>query len=181
MGTRRVVTGHSADGKAVFASDEVVEPVRLALMPGFEFGRIWGADVLPQFPDDGSAPAGRQYFPPVGGFRFGTFTVPPESALSVEDLDIEAAMAAMEVDLPGMAAHMEPDAPGMHTTATIDYEYIVSGSIVLELDDGAELELHAGDTVIQNGTRHAWHNRGTEPCVLVVVLVGVPHRDVSAG
>jgi hypothetical protein len=33
---------------------------------------------------------------------------------------------------------------------------------VLELDDGAEVVLKAGDCVIQNGTRHAWHNRSTD-------------------
>ena len=74
-----------------------------------------------------------------------------------------------------MAAHMEPDHPGMHTTATVDYEFVVSGSIVLELDDGTEVELHPGDTVVQNGTRHAWRNQGSEPCQMVVVLIGAHH------
>ena len=33
MGIRRVVTGHDASGKAVFASDTNVEPITLALLP----------------------------------------------------------------------------------------------------------------------------------------------------
>lgn len=179
MGVRRVVTGHAADGTAIVASDEVVEPIRLALLPGSEFVRLWGADSPPQFPDSGTMPEHHAYFPPVGGFRFGLFTVPPATDVVLGDLDIGAALAEMESALPGLAAHMEPDHPGMHTTATIDYEFVVSGSVVLELDDGVEVELHAGDTVIQNGTRHAWRNRGTEPCQLVVVLVGAPHRAVG--
>jgi mannose-6-phosphate isomerase-like protein (cupin superfamily) len=179
MGIRRVVTGHSTEGKAIIASDEVVEPIRLALLPGFEFFRLWGADAAPQLPDAGSMPAHHAYFPPVGGFRFGLFTVPPETDVLLEDLDIGAAFAAMETALPGMAAHMEPDHPGMHTTASVDYEYVVSGSVVLELDDGTEVELRPGDTVIQNGTRHAWRNRGTEPCQMVVVLVGAPHSQIA--
>ena len=32
----------------------------------------------------------------------------------------------------------------------------------------------AGDTVVQNGTRHAWRNFGAEPCRIVVFMVGVP-------
>lgn len=76
-----------------------------------------------------------------------------------------------------MASHTEPDSPGMHTTATIDYEYVVSGEIDLELDDGAEVHLRAGDTVVQNGTRHAWRNRGTAPCVIVVILIGANRSD----
>lgn len=179
MGVRRVVTGHSAEGASVVASDEVVDPIRLALLPGFEFVRLWGADAPVELPDDGSMPSHHQYFPPVGGFRFGLFTVPPATEVLMDDLDVAAAFADMETALPGMAAHMEPDAPGMHTTASVDYEFVVSGSIVLELDDGHQVELHPGDTVIQNGTRHAWRNVGTEPCQMVVVLVGAPHRTIG--
>jgi len=71
-----------------------------------------------------------------------------------------------------MAEHLETDNPGMHTTDTVDYEFVISGEVVLELDDGAEVTLKPGDTVVQNGTRHAWRNRTNEPAVLVVVLIG---------
>jgi mannose-6-phosphate isomerase-like protein (cupin superfamily) len=180
MGMRRVVTGHDAAGKAVFASDEIVEPITLALMPGTEFQRLWGADEAPHFPDDGSPLPGHLYFPPVGGFRFGTFTVPPASTeASMADLDIEAALADVEAALPGMSGYLEPDAPGMHTTATVDFEYVVSGRVILELDDGATREFGPGDTVVQNGTRHAWRNPFDEPCVMVVVLVGAHHDRVT--
>jgi quercetin dioxygenase-like cupin family protein len=64
----------------------------------------------------------------------------------------------------------------MHTTDSIDFEYIVSGEVWLELDDGATVHLRAGDTVVQNGTRHAWRNRGTEPCRVVVFMLGVPRQ-----
>jgi len=120
-----------------------------------------------------------QYFPSVGGFRFGLFTVAPDTVTAIEDLDIEAALGEMEERLPGLAAPLESDHPGMHTTATVDYEYVVSGRCVLELDDGATRELRAGDTVVQNGTRHAWRNPYDEPCVLVVVLVGAHHDNVG--
>jgi len=52
----------------------------------------------------------------------------------------------------------------------------VSGRVILELDDGATVELGPGDTVIQNGTRHAWRNPYEEPCQIVVVLVGAVRR-----
>ncbi len=176
-GIRRVVTGHDNSGKAVFASDDRVQPITLALLPGTEFYRLWGGDVPPRFPDDGSALAGDDYFPPVGGFRFGLFTVAPDSVTMPEDLDMEAAFRELDEKLPGLAKYLEPDNPGMHRTATIDYEYVVSGRCVLELDDGATRELGPGDTIVQNGTRHAWRNPYSEPCVMVVVLVGV-HNDL---
>jgi mannose-6-phosphate isomerase-like protein (cupin superfamily) len=177
MGIRRVVTGHTPEGKAIVASDEIVEPIVADLTPGIEFFRLWGADEPPSFPDDGSMPAHTAYFPPLNGFRFGLFTVPPDTTERDPELDLGAALAQFETLLPGVAGHMERDHPGMHTTATIDYEYVISGSAILELDDGVEVEVHAGDTVVQNGTRHAWRNRGTEPCRLVVVSIGA-HHDV---
>jgi hypothetical protein len=44
------------------------------------------------------------------------------------------------------------------------------------LDDGAELLLKAGDCVIQNGTRHAWHNRSSEKCAIAVAIVGAERK-----
>ena len=88
-----------------------------------------------------------------------------------------AAARDTEAALPGLTslANHEPDNPGMHTTDTIDFEYVVSGEVWLELDDGEEVHLQPGDTVVQNGTRHAWRNKGTEPCTMVVFLLGA-HR-----
>ena len=172
VNVRRVVTGHNAEGKAVFASDEEVEPVTVSLFPGIEFHRLWGADDTPKLPTDGTPTSQQQYFPPPSGFRWGFFTLPPASDAVLGDVDINAALAELEEKLPGMAGHMEPDAPGMHTTHTVDFEVVLSGEVVLELDDGAEVTLKQGDTVVQNGTRHAWHNRGDVPVVIAVGIIG---------
>ena len=172
MSIRRVVTGVNADGTSVFVSDERVEAVTPALMPGLAFHRLWGQDDPVAAPQDGTPPPTPAYFPPAGGYRVGTFTVPPEATPPPDGVDVEAGLAEIEAKLPGLIAHMEPDNPGMHTTATIDFEYVVSGRVVLELDDGAKVELGPGDTVVQNGTRHAWRNPFDEPATLVVVLIG---------
>ena len=173
MDVRRVVTGHDPSGNAVFVSDETVAPITLALVPGNEFHRLWGADETRAFPDDGSAPDAHRYFPSVGGFRFALFTIPPDGGAGAPaDLDFEAALAEFEEKLPGMAEHLEPDAPGMHTTATVDCGVVLSGQVVLELDDGAKVTLNPGDTYVQNGTRHRWSNTGSVPAVLAVALVG---------
>ena len=180
MDVRRVVTGHDAAGKAVFVSDEAVAPIVPTLLPGNEFHRLWGGDTTPRFPDDGRPPDAVQYFPPVGGFRFGLFTIPPDGGTGAPpDLDFEAAMAEFEEKLPGLAGHMEPADPGMHTTATIDFEVVLQGSVTLELDDGAKVTLEVGDTVVQNGTRHRWSNAGTEPAVLAVFICGAHHDRVG--
>lgn len=180
MDIRRVVTGHDDAGRAVLASDEVVEPVTLALLPGSEFHQIWGSDTTPSFPDDGSRPAAPAYFPSVGGFRFGFFTIPPDGGAGIpEGLDIGAALAEFAEKLPGLADHLEPDDPGMHTTATIDYGVVLSGQATLELDDGVKTVLHPGDCYIQNGTRHRWSNTGDVPAVLAIAIVGAEHTEVG--
>jgi hypothetical protein len=176
MRIRRVVTGHTDDRKATVASDSEVDGLRVALLPGMEFHRLWGADVAPTFPDDGSPRAHVTYFPPLGGFRFGLFTLPPDSAASAAPSDLEAALKEAEEKLPGAIAYLEPDHPGMHMTDTIDFEYIISGEVWLELDNGVEVHLRAGDTVVQNGTRDAWRNKGSEPCQIVVCLIGAHRR-----
>ena len=179
MDVRRVVTGHDAAGKAVFVSDELVPPVTLALLPGSEFHTLWGSDSTCDFPDDGTRPDAPRYFPPVGGFRFGFFTLPPDGGAGAPaDLDINAALAEFEQKLPGMAEYLEPAEPGMHTTATIDYGIVLSGQATLELDNGAKVVLNPGDTYIQNGTRHRWSNTADEPAILAVALIGAGHRNV---
>jgi mannose-6-phosphate isomerase-like protein (cupin superfamily) len=177
MTRRRVVTGRDAAGKSVFVSDEQVEPLKLGLMPGLEFVRLWGGNETPALPTDGSQPAAPTFFPPPGGYRFAFVTIPPEgSATLPDDLDVEQAVAEVNEKLPGMMDHMEPDNPGMHTTETVDLDLMLSGEMFLELDDGAEVRLRPGDCVIQNGTRHAWHNRGSEPCTMLSILVGAQRR-----
>jgi quercetin dioxygenase-like cupin family protein len=180
MQVRRVVTGHDADGKAVVASDSQVDGFRPMLTPGSEYHLLWGADEAPHFPDDGTESPHPQYFPSVGGFRFGFFAVPPGDRRNAEPpADMQAAVREFEERMPGLMSHMEPDAPGMHTTATIDFEVVLDGEVWLELDDGVEVHLKPGDTVVQNGTRHAWRNHGSTTARLAVFLIGAHHDRVT--
>lgn len=83
---------------------------------------------------------------------------------------------AAAAHLPGGATfRVVQHAPGaesrMHRTQTLDYGVVLSGSIVLELDDGVETTLSAGDVLVQRGTIHRWRNRGSEPCTIAFVLL----------
>jgi len=171
-----VVTGQNERGKSVFVNKTPIKPVSLTLFPGYEFHRLWGGDATPELPSDGTPPPQPRYFPPKNGFRFGFFTIPPESKTIVNRLRDAAALAEVQQKLPGMMEVLESDHPGMHTTDTVDFDVVISGEVYLELDDGDEVRLKAGDCVIQNGTRHAWHNRSAEKCVIAVTLVGAQRR-----
>lgn len=171
MGVRRVVTGHDAGSKAVFSSDSVIETRSVHGIP-FEYVPLWSAEQPPALPDAGTPPAPGNYYPPIGGLRFGLFTIPPACEIAMTPEQRRHARTQLEAVFPGLAAHWEVADPGMHTTDSIDFGYVVSGSIWLELDDGTSKELRAGDSYVQNGTRHAWRNRGTAPCSILVVMVG---------
>jgi mannose-6-phosphate isomerase-like protein (cupin superfamily) len=143
---RCVVTGQMKSGKSVIVSQAPVPPVTVALMPGYEFYRLWGNDDHPVLPSDGTPTEQAPWFPPKHGFRFAMF-----------------------------------DHPGMHTTDSVDFDVVVFGEVVLELDDGVEALLKPGDCVVQNGTRHAWHNRSAEKCMLVSCLIGAERKRFSSG
>ena len=69
-------------------------------------------------------------------------------------------------------------APRNHRTDSIDYIIVLSGEIDMELDDTV-VHLKAGDVMVQRGTIHNWVNRGTEPCLLAVILIAA--KSVEAG
>lgn len=176
MRVRRVVTGQDASGRSVVVEDEWVEPVTVALFPGAEFHRIWGDDVRPMLPSDGTLPSAPTHFPPAEGYRFGMFTMAPDAERVTGDLDADEALAEIREKLPGLIDVLEPHGDGVHRTDTIDFNLIVSGEVWLELDDGAEVLLKAGDCVVQNGTRHRWRNTSSRPCVMAVAQIGAARR-----
>lgn len=173
---RRVATGQAADGKSVIVSDEEVAPVESPLMPGAFFYSVWGADGAITLPNDGAEPPFRTWFPADGGYRFEMITLPPDGTKPPPGLDQARALAETQKLLPGLMDVMDPKHPGWHATDTIDLLYVVSGGCILKLDSGETTPLKAGDTLIQTGSRHAWGNPGEEPCVLLVVSIGVKRQ-----
>ena len=170
---RRVVTGHDANNRSVFLRDEQVEPITPALLAGAAIHWLYGADELPDLPVSEPLPTPTMFYPPPGGCSFGLLTVPPDHEMPETGFDVGEALAELERDLPGMASYVDPSHPGMHRTATIDAVIVLGGSLTLELDDGAKVELSPGDTVIQNGTRHRWTNSGSTPATMAYFLYAV--------
>jgi hypothetical protein len=103
---RRVVTGTNADGRAVIASDTVLEADGVAMMPGAGFVSLWGDDQPPTLPTAGDRPGYNTWFPPPGGYRVEQITIPPSSTPAPAGLDMAAAAAEMEKKLPGLLGHM---------------------------------------------------------------------------
>jgi uncharacterized cupin superfamily protein len=70
----------------------------------------------------------------------------------------------------------DSDEPGMHRTDTTDFGLLLSGNLVLEVDDGTEVSLSPGDVVVQNGTRHRWRVVGDVPATMAAFFIGARRR-----
>jgi mannose-6-phosphate isomerase-like protein (cupin superfamily) len=176
MKIRRVVTGKNAAGKSVFISDGS-SPREMVLehTPGFVSSPQWKIDGMPDLARTGGAdPMASEstLLASSGGSVFWMITFPPDSVMMSGNWNPALAIPEHLKAAPGIADRFEPENPGMHQTPTVDYVTVIKGSLVLELDDGKTVELHQGDTVVQQGARHAWRNPFKEPVTISVVMLG---------
>jgi len=165
---RRVVTGHREDGRSAVLFDGPA-PNMKRREAGNASTLLWVTD---EGPADVSQPGDRAAReigvpPPRGGTLFRIAEFPPESGGAT--LDHETVLRDFGIG-PDVAPGRPPRHPHIHRTRTIDYVIVLEGEIHLLLDE-AEVRLGAGDVVIQQGTNHAWFNRGAVPCRLAMVFV----------
>jgi mannose-6-phosphate isomerase-like protein (cupin superfamily) len=169
---RRVVT-ENVNGKAVIQRDESLPAYEFKTVPGYEHTLIW---VNPTTPDLSKEQRFDRYpesvVPGPGGTSLHFVTFPPGSVFTDPSFDGEAARSEALIRLRGLADHFEKEDPAMHKTNTVDYAVVYEGEIWLELDNNETLHLRRGDVVVQNGTRHAWRNKGTKPATMLFFLNG---------
>ena len=73
---------------------------------------------------------------------------------------------------PAATRPVEVDGQAPLQSSRIDFVVVLEGVIWLELDARRALRLEAGDTVVQNGGRHAWRNHSDRPCTIALCLIG---------
>lgn len=176
---RRVVTGYDQDGKSVVVIDDQAQRVtKLPNLPGYSASEIWTTERDPQLPLSDRDPTLEMdhFIADLGETRFTIITMPPDAAVAElaqsGQIDVDQAWVEFGEAFPDMSQTLEPDHPGMHTTDSIDYVIVLSGETWCELDAGVEVHLRPGDCLVQCGTRHKWHYRGSEPCVVACIMVG---------
>jgi mannose-6-phosphate isomerase-like protein (cupin superfamily) len=124
----------------------------VTLASGRGLSQLWKTDRLVGT-CDGGGPAGG-LLPGANGLRLWIVVIPPDGDRS-----------------PGP----------MHATATVDFGFVLRGSVALEMEDGSSSVLQPGDAFVQAGTEHRWRNPAAEPAVLGVVVVGAtPAAQQSA-
>ena len=175
---KRVVTGVDAKGTSIFYEDAAMPVVQIGAFGPAEFFQVWGTEGVLRSPVTDPAVPSKNFFPGPGGSRFGILTFPPEApvdpdAPAPDEATMNALFAEAEEKLPGLLGVFEPDAPGMHQTVTVDYGIVIAGELWLELDDGQEVHLPTGSCIVQNGARHAWHNKSDAPATLAYVIMAV--------
>lgn len=171
---RRIVTGHDSRGRSVVVED--AEASNILAPPGRDSGLInlWLTASVPadvDAPDPLTGPP-HGLLPPRGGTMFRFFQIPPgDRRGEPPSAEVRAATAAAFAAM-GAAHEHDPDGPhqAMHRTRSVDYIILLKGEVTLILDEDTR-DMKPLDVVIQRGTNHAWANYGTEPAVLMAVLV----------
>jgi quercetin dioxygenase-like cupin family protein len=138
---QRVVTGHDAQGRALFKSEDAT-PTQMIPSGDAAFLLIWTTPTVPADNNDETD----------GRLRDAGLTLDQGSVIRVVDM------------LPGKQSPM-------HRTNSMDYGIVLEGEIELELDDGARRTVRQGGIVIQRGTNHLWRNTTDRPCRIAFVLI----------
>ena len=167
---RRVVTGHDKNGKSIVVLDG--PPARSI---GEDVGglfELWNTDGNIINTQDNIDRADDEIIlsPPRNGSKFRYFQINPSP--EGIPMDIMQDIAADAFDKIG-AAHHRIDTtkhPAMHKTETIDYIILLKGDVTLILDQ-EEVDIKPFDVVVQRGTNHAWVNNGSDPALLIAVLI----------
>ena len=167
---RRIITGHNQEGRSIITLDG--PPARSI---GEDVGglfEIWNTngDVIDTTDSIDRADSDIVLSPPNNGSKFRYFQInPTPEGVPMELMQEIAADAFERIG----AAHHRIDTskhPAMHKTDTIDYIILLKGDVTFILDE-EEVRLEPHDVVVQRGTNHAWVNNGTEPALLIAVLI----------
>lgn len=167
---RRIVTGHTVEGRSCIASDGPSPAVKtVEARPGYRVTNLWRTVSGESFDAPDSIAGHQGVLPPPGGTVVRIIEWPAEPDDPVElRRRMDATFSAMYPDAHRDAGGGEH--PGMHRTQTIDYAIVLEGEVVAILEEG-ETVMRQGDVLIQRATNHAWANRSGKPVKVAFVLI----------
>ena len=142
LNVRRIVTTHTAEGKAIIGTDEVTSNIQQLRSGNYET-LVWVTEESPaDVNGEDSTATPRDIEPPANGSIFRMLEL-----------------------VPGKEAYM-------HQTDTIDYAIWMSGKCEMLLDEDEKVDFNQGDVMVQRGTWHGWANPYDEPCQIAFILIG---------
>lgn len=143
---RKVVMGHDDDGRTIVMSDA----------PATTHGPLGNGSTIYDIWETFQAPT----------------PIPPREAdpsdrpLDYRLPDIGTRLRIAEFPPSGGAE------PFMHRTESVDIVMVLYGEMTMLVEDGEDVVLRAGDTLVQRATIHAWVNRSDQPCRVMFLMVG---------
>ena len=166
---RRIVTIDREPGLGVLVSDGPAPDVRTdPARPGYASARLWVTDSMPAKIVFETLHLPHAIEPPPRGSICRVVTFPPDDGWKgkVGAGEVQAFFRAM--GSPGASTY-SPLAPHpyMQKTRTLDFCLVLEGEIALLLDR-QQVQLKAGDIVVQRGANHAWSNRSGKPAVVAI-------------
>ena len=142
LNVRRIVTTHTAEGKAIIGTDEVTSNIQQLRSGNYET-LVWVTEESPADVNGEDLTATpRDIEPPANGSIFRMLEL-----------------------VPGKEAYM-------HQTDTIDYAICMSGKCEMLLDEDEKVDFNQGEVMVQRGTWHGWANPYVEPCQIAFILIG---------
>ena len=170
---RRIVTGHDAEGNAIFGEDGAAPSVHTnPKRVGYHLTNLWSTDQAPCFVGNDADPTSRPLTlePPKNGTVVRIIEFGPEGEWT-KNLDGSGAKEAFgALGTNKASTYQSGGHPLMHRTETVDYVLVLDGEITIVLDLEERL-MKQGDFLVERGTNHAWANRSGKPCKMLFVLI----------
>jgi quercetin dioxygenase-like cupin family protein len=167
--TRRIVTGHDENGKAIVTIYGAAPNVGYREGSGVYSTLLWVTDGAPA-DNGGQADAADRTIatsPPAGGSILRIVDFPPASQTPKATSNEQV---LKELGISNSSGAAASRSPFMHRTRSIDYAIVMDGEITMLLDD-SDVDLKTGDVLVQRGTNHAWVNRSERWCRVAFVLI----------
>lgn len=171
---KRVVLGRSEGGPSVVAS--VTPPPALFLLPDLQNIRDVSHGAQPPRREAESRDTlepGEVEIAEVFGSLTPYPTVDGDTAPTLDALRLDSPPGGFKFRIASYGPNVETS---MHTTATFDIDVVLAGEIAIMTQDGGEVSLKPGDSVVIPGVAHNWRS-GPEGCRVAFFMMGAEPTD----
>lgn len=174
---RRIITQTNRAGRSEFAYDN--DSTRRVGFPAYPqhpaLDILWatsGRLKAPLRPLDITERA--PFIPRRGDTTFFVNVSMPDSVIdTLSKKEVEQNFMAFIKQVPEFGPAFDLSRLGMHRTNTIEYGYVISGQVYLEVESGDTKLLKPGDTWVNNAAMHAWRNPFDQPCISIITMQGI--------